>query len=261
MQVLSKFGAGSAYVVFMTVCFNSMSKLSSLYFWCGMMFTNYTMNQLKSLYAEPRPYWVSDEIAHSSCTTGFGNPSGHMINNSFFWVSLYCHIFYDMMMSSDEGFWKRKSVKFMSAIFLVVFLGLMALSRVYLGAHTLNEVLFGALLGSTMAAIGHFKVKPIFYGLPQMLYSREEEEKYDIDSWTYMKVLFSSLVLPMGLATLTLLLRAHDNENALFTSSAWLTRMKRGGCTDENLDPATILHYRHFEHSAIISLATGALMG
>ena len=42
------------------------------------------------------------------------------------------------------------------------FFTLMALSRVYLGAHTLNEVLHGALIGSTLAAIGHYKVKPSF---------------------------------------------------------------------------------------------------
>lgn len=45
---------------------------------------------------------------------------------------------------------------------MLCFFALMALGRVYLGAHTLNEVLHGALVGSTMAAIGHYKVKPLF---------------------------------------------------------------------------------------------------
>jgi len=37
--------------------------------------------------------------------------------------------------------------------------------------------------------------------------------------------------------------------------------MAKSGCTPENLDPAIILHNRHFEHSGIISLATGSLLG
>ena len=51
----------------------------------------------------------------------------------------------------------------------------MAKSRVFLGAHTLNEVLFGFLIGITMATIGHFKVKPFMMRLPEMLYAAEQD--------------------------------------------------------------------------------------
>ena len=50
---------------------------------------------------------------------------------------------------------------------------LMAKSRVYLGAHTLNEVLHGSLIGITLAMIGHFKVKPYVVRIPEMLFSDE----------------------------------------------------------------------------------------
>ena len=99
MKLVSKLGTGTAYACFLTFCFNSMAKPANLYFWCGITFANYTMNQLKSVYGEPRPYWVSDDIAPSHCGTGFGNPSGHMLNNCFFWVSIYLHLFYDSMKS------------------------------------------------------------------------------------------------------------------------------------------------------------------
>mmetsp|Transcript_8341 Transcript_8341/g.11541 ORF Transcript_8341/g.11541 Transcript_8341/m.11541 type:complete len:85 (-) Transcript_8341:945-1199(-) len=80
----------------MVLIFNMVAKPAALYLFCGIAFANYTMNQLKSLYGEPRPYWVSDEIWAEKCGTGFGNPSGHMLNNCFLWVSLYMHAFYDV---------------------------------------------------------------------------------------------------------------------------------------------------------------------
>ena len=56
---------------------------------------------------------------------------------------------------------------------MIAFLGTMALSRVYLGAHTYNEVLYGALIGTTMAGICHFKIKSLVLKIPEMLYSKD----------------------------------------------------------------------------------------
>ena len=47
--------------------FNLMPKPAALYFWCAMSIVEYTTCQLKSLYAEDRPYWVSDEIQATYC--------------------------------------------------------------------------------------------------------------------------------------------------------------------------------------------------
>ena len=265
MELVSNLGTGFAFAFYLTFCFNSMPKPASLYFWCGIMFANFILNQLKSAYEEPRPSWVSDEIPASKCRTSFGNPSGHMLGNCFFWVSVYLHLFYDrMIINNSDGstsFWNNRSVQFFITIFLTVFLGLMAISRVYLGAHTLNEVLFGTLLGVTIATIAHFRVKTFFYAMPEMLYSREEEEKYDINRWTYIKAILATFVIPMSIASLTLFLRYGDSEEGLYTSEVWLKRMKNCGCTKEDLDPALILHNKHFEHSVIIANATGAVLG
>ena len=93
MQVVSFMGAGKFYAFILIASLNILPKLLSLYLFCGISFANYSMNQLKSFYGEPRPYWMSDHIEASHCGTGFGNPSGHMLNNCFFWVTAYLHIF------------------------------------------------------------------------------------------------------------------------------------------------------------------------
>ena len=157
METVSALGTGKVYAIIMAVSYNIVPKYACLYLWCGIVFANYTMNQLKSLYGEPRPYWVSDQIEANHCGTGFGNPSGHMLNNCFFWVTAYLHFFNGRRSNQqDERSLSRSPLfKFIILISMGAFLALMALSRVYLGAHTLNEVLHGTLIGSTMAIIGH----------------------------------------------------------------------------------------------------------
>lgn len=112
-----------------------------------------------------------------------------------------------------------------------------------------------------MGGIAHFKVKRFFYALPETLYSQDEDEKYDLDHWTYIKAFVGSFVVPMSLAAVTLLLQHEDNESALYTSKAWLERMKHSGCDSDQLDPAAILHYWHFEYSSILAVGTGSLIG
>ena len=45
------------------------------------------------MYGEDRPYWVSDQIIGMRCHTSFGNPSGGVMLNSFFWFTIYLHYF------------------------------------------------------------------------------------------------------------------------------------------------------------------------
>jgi hypothetical protein len=74
-----------------------MSKPAALYFGCTIALVNFIMNELKGIYANPRPYWVNSEItSFGTCHTGFGNPSGHMIMNCFLWYSIYLHVYHDV---------------------------------------------------------------------------------------------------------------------------------------------------------------------
>ena len=131
MEIVSSLGTVEAYVCFLVFCFNLMPKPACLYLWSGFTFANYTINQLNSWYEEPRPYWVSDKISASHCDSGFGNPSGHMLNFSFFWLSIYLHSFHDVMHERAGGkvnFWRAKLVQFFTATVLLALFGLMAVS-------------------------------------------------------------------------------------------------------------------------------------
>ena len=91
MKVVSALGSGGAIGTITILLFNIMPKPTALYIWCGVGFTAYLFNELKSFYGEHRPYWDSSDIHTDRCRTDFGNPSGHMLFNTCFWVTLYLH--------------------------------------------------------------------------------------------------------------------------------------------------------------------------
>ena len=51
---------------------------------------------MKTLYHEPRPFWVSQDIKPEKCRAEFGNPSGHAMITSFFWVTVYLHYYFEV---------------------------------------------------------------------------------------------------------------------------------------------------------------------
>lgn len=73
---------------------------------------------------------------------------------------------------------------------------------------------------------------------------------------SYFNAFLFSFAIPMAIASITFMTRIEDSA-----SKEWLTRMEKSGCDADKLDPAIIMHYRHFAHSAIITVATGALFG
>ena len=153
--------------------FNLMPKPAALYFWCAMSIVEYTTCQLKSLYAEDRPYWVSDEIQATYCQLEFGNPSGHMFFNVFFWTSIYLHAYHEVGVRQPRMsvFCTAYIIKMAATCIGVTFLIFMGFSRVYLGANSYNQVTFGTIIGAVFALIGHYRIKPVFLALPEMLYT------------------------------------------------------------------------------------------
>lgn len=64
MTKISAMGGFHATFAVMVVAFNLMSKPAAFYLISGTMFVQFASETLKSLYNNPRPYWVSD-IIHS----------------------------------------------------------------------------------------------------------------------------------------------------------------------------------------------------
>lgn len=133
-------GSGDFFSLAYIIVLNVMPKPAALYFWCAIAFSSYMLNQLKSTYHENRPYWESDDITANKCETGFGNPSGHMLGNCFFWVTAYLHVYHEVGVITPRMsvFCTAYIIKMALTAMGIVYLIMMAFSRMYLGAHTLN---------------------------------------------------------------------------------------------------------------------------
>lgn len=116
------------------------------------------MNISKLYYHQARPFWVSYSIEAGSCSTQFGNPSGHSL--TAFGMALAGWLDYNHAVV--EGKIKEGSVfaKMWMRIFLclaaVVFSCSIGWSRFVLGAHSMNQIIFGLLLGAWIACTFHF---------------------------------------------------------------------------------------------------------
>jgi hypothetical protein len=96
---------------------------------------------LKFLYQNPRPYWINPKITIIGCEMGYGNPSGHSMSSMAFYLTLWHLIF-------DCSYLKKSiRIKYSALSVTALFILLIALSRLYLGAHSINQVIFGGSIG------------------------------------------------------------------------------------------------------------------
>ncbi len=85
---------------------------------------------LKMALLQPRPYWVDERVQGLASETSFGAPSGHAQIATGIW-GLFAG-------------WAGRSWAWVIAI---VVMGLIGLSRIYLGVHFVHDVILGWLLG------------------------------------------------------------------------------------------------------------------
>jgi membrane-associated phospholipid phosphatase len=96
----------------------------------------YFMTVLKQAFQESRPFWYNTNvnIFEWSCPIDFGHPSGH---------SFISFAMYEPLLSDFVGTGKKKVFIFIWVIIAI----LVVVSRMYLGAHSLDQVVYGSLMG------------------------------------------------------------------------------------------------------------------
>lgn len=114
-----------------------ISVLSATYF--GQCFNSL----LKLIYHNPRPQWMNDEILSFKCDPAYGNPSGHSMETTSLFLTLW-----DVSINHNnllEG--NFLPFKYIILSLVIVSIILISLSRLVLGVHTLNQIIYGNLLG------------------------------------------------------------------------------------------------------------------
>jgi hypothetical protein len=122
---------------------------------------------LKNLYGNPRPFWKDVDL-FIVCEGGFGNPSGHSMASTGIFLALWSTIFDDSKMSSkinhnnnnpeDKNNKNNYTIfKYICLFLSIIMIILIIFSRLYLAAHSLNQVLYGSSLGLSLYLI-YYKI-------------------------------------------------------------------------------------------------------
>lgn len=120
-------------------------------FFANMIITVHLCNYAKLIYSQGRPYLLDDTV-YKACEAGYGNPSGHSFQ---FTANLlaFAQMFIDLF-----------KLKKIYSIIIYVICGILILSinfsRIVLGVHSINQVIFGDTLGFTVYFIICQIIKP-----------------------------------------------------------------------------------------------------
>ena len=108
-----------------------------------LIYSIYITNLFKIIYRNSRPYWESD-ILDVVCNSGYGNPSGHSVTSTAYYLTLP-HIV------TNFQFFKSGKMNMLLRITIfclfIIFGSLIMISRVMLAAHAINQVIYGFSLG------------------------------------------------------------------------------------------------------------------
>jgi membrane-associated phospholipid phosphatase len=151
------------YAVLTMVYLISRRKITSMVFLIFFITSGYLNSLEKMLFMDPRPFWTSSAVRQFEwhCPADFGNPSGHSRSSAYF----YFLLFYDLLVR-DAGpvVW----------LWLCLLIAIMTpFSRMYLGAHSANQVTLGLLIGFAFLVIYKYGLQRKIYGLFNSLIRRK----------------------------------------------------------------------------------------
>ena len=187
-KIQTTFGGGNELTAISVIAFIFMTRSKCLYYMAAFTLDKTFLNFYKLAFADPRPYMIDSNITPYSCSTGFGNPSGHASASAVFFIFLFLDIFHGSTHYGTPSFFKTWQ-------YVLCFLigGYWAVSipftRYLMGAHSLDQIIFGSINGLIEGLILHFVLRdPILYHSKQMLSkSNSFEALYDSGKTTLDK--------------------------------------------------------------------------
>ncbi len=133
MQVISFLGREEFFMAAMPLIYWSIDGAMGLRFAVMLLFSNAVNCALKLVFHSPRPYWIDARVRALSTESSFGLPSNHAQVGASVW---------GLAASVVKPAWAR--------VILIVIIGLIGFSRIYLGMHFISDVIFGWIIGALL---------------------------------------------------------------------------------------------------------------
>lgn len=138
-QILSFMAGKNFIIITVFLFFNFFDMYTSVIFVFMVGIGTIAIGLLKLIYKNPRPFFHEEWVKVYDCETGYGNPSGHSIAA----VSMYLTA-WKIIRTKIKLTDKHKRI---INVCLFVFVCLILISRLALGAHSLNQIILGSFLG------------------------------------------------------------------------------------------------------------------
>ena len=150
-ESLSFIGSGPLYFIIFLVIFNWGGRARAFYYLfylCGCLCL---INVTKIAYHNPRPYMVDNDVVPYGCSHEWGNPSGHSLFASGFFFFMFLDIFH----SHDKHVEPSNLIYALTLIGTLAITFLIGFARLYVGVHSIDQIIFGWMLGFWIAFYFH----------------------------------------------------------------------------------------------------------
>ena len=140
---LTYIGTITPYLVILAFVYNFSNIYKSFVLLMVVLNTYLLGGLFKLILAQPRPFFSDKDITNHdfSCNLGFGNPSGHSVSSTGFYLSLW-HIIFDSSKLKDKTL--IKYVVFTIMIILLIFINF---GRFLSGTNSIDQIIFGFFIG------------------------------------------------------------------------------------------------------------------
>lgn len=133
-------GNQAAYVIILNLFITLASKPAGIYVLSSAFSFQYFVIQLNLLYKHPWPFLISDKIIALKCELSYGNPSNLVASQTFLWMTIYLHAYYDVGVKAKKMsvFCTAYIIKMAVNSIGLIYLVLLMTSQVYEGVNTWN---------------------------------------------------------------------------------------------------------------------------
>lgn len=146
-----------------TVTFFFSKRSHFFYFLACFSIDKLYVSYFKLAYADPRPYMIDKEIVPYTCSKAFGNPSGHSSAASLFAIVCFLDIFHGKPADKISDIRYCNWLVYILAIIVAIFWSSsIPFSRYLMGAHSLDQIIYGTSLGIWAGLTMHFLVRDNF---------------------------------------------------------------------------------------------------
>ena len=156
-----------AIPVLIVLCFFTLIK--SYIFLTFFIFCLQFHSLMKVWYGSKRPFWERPSLYKGLCDGGFGNPSGHSITTAFLYLSLFIYF------KETKRLYKKYLILIIILIIFLAWIIIIILSRIILGLHSVNQVIYGATLGVIISLFVFTMFK--IHRMPVSVYKKFFREK------------------------------------------------------------------------------------